>query len=1006
METNSHFTARFVRVGSQPDLSPPTPARRRQGRFRQGPLMDHIRRVRNSLAIGLAACLMASVVHGQMTHYEVVTGFGPSGSPISLVEALDGTLFGMANNAGAPVLQYFFQVDTSGRLRVVGRPRCETPEVAGGLIQAADGDFYGTTYDSGTRDLGTVFRVDSRGVLLTLHSFLGADGQAPAGSLVQGGDGYFYGTTSGGGAAGKGTVFRIDWSGALTTLHTFTGADGANPSGNLVWTSDGSLYGTTLLEGPEGGGTVFRWQPSDSLTTLHAFKTSFLEHARPKILRQAPDGTIFGGTASYTIHNPPPCRYFCTIHKTGTLFKIAPDGSFTQLQVLSTSESEPQSLVIAADGELYGSTRTSLFHVDQQGAYATLHTFDTAGTTTLLQAQDGYLYGTTPDGGANGHGATFFRSDMAGNVTVLHRFSDGSVAPWNGAFGPIAQFQAADGDVYGTTVVGGAYGSGTVFRVDSTGSQSNVHEFQGPDGSAPVCLTQQTDGTVFGVTALGGQWGNGTVFAISQTGSLRQIYEFQGTDGSRPSAIVSVASDLYGTTLLGGAAGFGTIFHIDAAGKLTTLYTFNGATDHGYPQSLVLGSDGLLYGTASGWLFRANPAGGFEAIPQGAAGISRGSDGAFYIVNVNAVWKMDTHLNFTLLHQFSGSEGSFALGAPLLASDGGVYGTTFYGTADGSVGTIFRIAPNGAFSTIHEFFFWDGASPSTPLLQASDGSIYGTAEGGRIGNGVLFRLGTKTLSIGSVDPSSGPAAGGTSALVLGGGFGADDSVTVGGIAIGATVQDPTGICLITPQLEAGTLNSVTVWGALGPAVLPNAFLADFLDVDRGDHFHPFVERVVRRGIAGGCGGGNYCRDAATMRKQMAVFVLKAKEGASYAPPPATGVFSDVPSSDPFAPWIEELHRRGVVAGCGDGTAFCPNDPVLRQQMAVFLLKTLLGSSYTPPACAGLFPDVPCSSPFAPWIEDLFNRSIAAGCGNDDYCPSHAATRGQMAVFLVKTFGLQ
>jgi hypothetical protein len=177
----------------------------------------------------------------------------------------------------------------------------------------------------------------------------------------------------------------------------------------------------------------------------------------------------------------------------------------------------------------------------------------------------------------------------------------------------------------------------------------------------------------------------------------------------------------------------------------------------------------------------------------------------------------------------------------------------------------------------------------------------------------------------------------------------------------------------------------------------------FADVPTSNLFYAFVENVFHNGVTGGCGGTSYCPTAATLRKQMAVFVLKAKEGAGYVPPPATGIFTDVPAADPFAPWIEELSRRGVVAGCGAGPTYCPNNPVLRQQMAVFLLKTLLGASYTPPACAGVFDDVPCSNPFAPWIEDLFGRSIAAGCGGNNFCPGTATTRGQMAPFLVKTF---
>ena len=180
----------------------------------------------------------------------------------------------------------------------------------------------------------------------------------------------------------------------------------------------------------------------------------------------------------------------------------------------------------------------------------------------------------------------------------------------------------------------------------------------------------------------------------------------------------------------------------------------------------------------------------------------------------------------------------------------------------------------------------------------------------------------------------------------------------------------------------------------------------FPDVARGTPFYRFVETIFHRGVTGGCSSPpNYCPGDLALRKQMAVFVLKAKDGAAYVPPAAVGVFTDVPAADPFAPWIEELYNRGVVAGCGAGPTYCPNNPVLRQQMAIFLLKALLGSSYMPPAAVGMFGDVPISSPFAPWIEDLFNRGIAAGCGGGNFCPTNSTTRGQMAPFLVKSFGL-
>jgi len=139
---------------------------------------------------------------------------------------------------------------------------------------------------------------------------------------------------------------------------------------------------------------------------------------------------------------------------------------------------------------------------------------------------------------------------------------------------------------------------------------------------------------------------------------------------------------------------------------------------------------------------------------------------------------------------------------------------------------------------------------------------------------------------------------------------------------------------------------------------------------------------------------------------MAVFLLVADEGAGYVPPPCTTpTFSDVPCSHPLAPWIEELVRRGVTAGCGGGQ-YCPNNPVTRNEMSVFLLKTLEGPAYTPPPCgAPAFNDVPAGSPFCPWVEELARRGVTAGCGGGAFCPAAVVNRAQMAVFLATNFGL-
>ena len=184
--------------------------------------------------------------------------------------------------------------------------------------------------------------------------------------------------------------------------------------------------------------------------------------------------------------------------------------------------------------------------------------------------------------------------------------------------------------------------------------------------------------------------------------------------------------------------------------------------------------------------------------------------------------------------------------------------------------------------------------------------------------------------------------------------------------------------------------------------------ASFTDVPVGSPFYPFVETVLHHGVTGGCGTGTYCPAAPTSREQMPVLVLVAREGADYTPPacqPGAERFTDVPAASGFCRWIEELARRGVVSGCAANT-YCPAAPVSREQMAVFVLATLEPPGYLPPACTTpMFADVPPSSPFCRWIEELARRGVVSGCGGGNYCPSEAVTREQVAVFVSAGFGL-
>ena len=182
----------------------------------------------------------------------------------------------------------------------------------------------------------------------------------------------------------------------------------------------------------------------------------------------------------------------------------------------------------------------------------------------------------------------------------------------------------------------------------------------------------------------------------------------------------------------------------------------------------------------------------------------------------------------------------------------------------------------------------------------------------------------------------------------------------------------------------------------------------FPDVPTSHQFYAFVENLFHNGVTGGCGGGNFCPGQPVTRAQMAVFLLKGEHGGTYTSPACSStMFSDVPCPGaPFVDWINQLAAENVTGGCGNGN-YCPGDSVTRGQMAVFLLKGEHGGGYVPPTCAAtMFTDVACpDAQFVDWINQLATENITGGCGNGNYCPEDSVTRGQMGVFLVKTFGL-
>jgi uncharacterized repeat protein (TIGR03803 family) len=240
--------------------------------------------------------------------------------------------------------------------------------------------------------------------------------------------------------------------------------------------------------------------------------------------------------------------------------------------------------------------------------YTVLHNFRFGAGGThpagrLCRDASGNLYGTTPDSGASG-GGVVFKLDSTGQETELHSFA----GPPDGKnpSGPL--FRDSAGNLYGTTQYGGASNFGVVFQLDSTGHETVLHSFAGrpADGELPLGgVVRDSAGNLYGTTANGGASGHGVVFKLDSTGHETVLHSFPGSpaDGAEPHAglVRDLAGNLYGTTFYGGASNHGVVFKLDSTGHETVLHCFAGGPEGAYPSAdLIRDLEGNLYGNAGG----------------------------------------------------------------------------------------------------------------------------------------------------------------------------------------------------------------------------------------------------------------------------------------------------------------------------------------------------------------------------------------------------------------------
>ena len=182
----------------------------------------------------------------------------------------------------------------------------------------------------------------------------------------------------------------------------------------------------------------------------------------------------------------------------------------------------------------------------------------------------------------------------------------------------------------------------------------------------------------------------------------------------------------------------------------------------------------------------------------------------------------------------------------------------------------------------------------------------------------------------------------------------------------------------------------------------------FSDVPLDHSLYAYIENLYHNGITSGCSTNplRFCPESNVTRAQMAVFLLRSKYGNNYTPPPATGIFADVPMTYWAVKWIEQLYNEGITSGCAiSPLEYCPENNATRAEMAIFLMRSKYGTGYVSAPATSIFTDVPTTYWAAGWINQLAAEGITTGCGSGDYCPENPVTRAQMAAFLVRAFNL-
>ncbi len=593
------------------------------------------------------------------------------------------------------------------------------------LISASNGKLYGMTSGGGANGNGVIFEYEpSTNVYTKKHDFDGTNGHQPLGSLMQASNGKLYGMTRFGGANNMGVLFEYDLStSTFAKKYDFDNIHGNTPVASLIQSSNGKLYGTAAVGGANGKGVLFEYDITANTYTVK-FDFDGTNGANPfSTLLDIGGGLLFGTTFSGGANDR------------GVIF----------LYEITTNTYTKRYDFVYADG------------ANPNGS--------------LIQASDGYLYGMTKLGGANGNGA-LFQYQVSSNTYIKKYdfvYADGATP-----FGSLVQ--ASNGILYGLTYEGGATSNGVLFEYDrTTNTYTKKFDFDGPNGVQPYgSMMQASNGKLYGMTINGGD-GYGVLFEYNPSTStfMKKLSFNSSPEGGSPYGNLLRASNgnFYGLTYIGGANGVGVLFEYNpSTSAYTVKYDFNTASGGNPGGSLIQATNGNLYGLASsggandnGTLFEYNISTNnltnkFDfnydvsgAYPQGS--LLQASNGKLYGLTKNGgangpgvLFEYDLSTNtYTDKYDFDGTNGRYPYGALIQASNGKLYGMTSEGGAN-NYGVIFEYdTPTNTYTKIYNFDDVNGSYPYGSLLQTTNGNLYGlTTYGGANGVGVLFEYNTAT----------------------------------------------------------------------------------------------------------------------------------------------------------------------------------------------------------------------------------------------------------------------